>query len=128
MNYPPQPVLTSHEANPRRGKQRFDVQNPRRAPERDAASDLRPQHLNRSYGPRKPQSPRREPKPQSFCHDQMLAAFKGVKIRIVFACGELGDMKLIDLDRYTLLCENADGVRTLIFKSDIASIRFPRTP
>lgn len=118
MEYSRQPVLTSHENNRPRGKQRYEVYNPRRSDHRVAAAR---NNTKRQASPKPPKS-------QGFCHDQMLAAYKGVKLKLVFANGESAELKLIDLDRYTLLVERLDGHRALVFKSDLAAIVFPNVP
>ncbi len=113
---PTQPVLTSHlkQNGPSRGKRRYEVTNERRnaAPPRDR-------------GPNKQRNSRPQaPKPSKFDHDQMIQAFKGVEITLLFLNGEGMNCKLVDGDRYALVVDGLDG-REIVYKSSLQSIGLP---
>jgi len=122
-----QPVLTSHEltrVGPQRGKQRFDVA-PRRV---EAAGHNGGGHgggkPNRPHF-NKPSKPAREKKPQGFCHDQLLAAYKGCDLTLNLSDDITIEGKLVDHDRYTLLVL-VDGQSEIVFKSALVSIALPK--
>lgn len=116
MSYDPQPVvLTSHElqarrVGPRRGKQHFEVSR--------VSSDDR---YRDSLRDRPMKKVHKQPKAPGFNHEQMLQAYKGSIVTLVNTDGALVEVKLIDVDRYTLVCEQ-DGVSAIIFKHAIASV------
>lgn len=114
---PPQPVLTSHESNRRRGPQRFEVKPVRKEGRtQDRPQNSRPQNNTR----RKVPAP-----PKGFDHDALLQAYKGVEIEMQMIDGGWMMVKLVDGDRFSLIVEGPKGVRTLVFKQAIGCIRLP---
>lgn len=124
-----QPVLTSHEfiakpAGGSRGKQRFDVERTSSNP-MDGRVRPRPDFNQAKQNFQNKQNrPPRPPKPKGFDHDLLLQGHKGQTVVVMTAEDSLS-VKVIDGDRFTLLVEDSDGNRELLFKSAIESIKLP---